>query len=180
MRPTVSPLDIHEVNGLPLHVLLVHVVVILVPVTALCLVLFALWPAARRRLGIVMAILGALVIVVVPVTAEAGQWLKNRVADTPLINAHASLAGALWPWTLALGILAIASYLWYFVRSRRDARGVSGTGSASHTGAVRVVAVLITVLAIGIGGYATYQTVLIGEAGSRAIWQNSFSDTPLR
>ncbi|GAA3868838.1 hypothetical protein GCM10022381_10220 [Leifsonia kafniensis] len=167
-------MDIYQVNGLPLHVLLVHVVVILVPATALCLVLFALWPAARRRLGIVMAILGAIVIAVVPVTAQAGQWLKDRVADTPRIDAHANLARGLWPWTLALGILAIASWLWYFFLSRRD------TQRAPRAGTRRAIAILIAVLAIGIGGYATYQTVLIGEAGSRAIWENSFSDTPLR
>jgi hypothetical protein len=167
-------LDIYEVNGLPLHVLLVHVVVILIPVTALCLVLFAVWPVARRRLGIVIAILGALVIAVVPVTAQAGQWLKDRVADTPLIDAHATLAGELWPWTLALGIMAIASWLWYFVLARRGARRTPRAGTR------RGVATLIVILAIGIGGYATYQTIVIGEAGSRAIWQNSFSDTPLR
>lgn len=167
-------MDIYEVSGLPLHVLLVHVVVILIPVTALCLILFAVWPAARRRLGIVMAILGALVIAVVPVTAQAGQWLKDRVPETPLIDAHASLAGGLWPWTLALGILAIASWLGYFILARRD------TDRAPRAPSRRVVAVLIAVLAVGIGGYATYQTVMIGEAGSRAIWENSFSNTPLR
>ena len=37
------------VNGLPAHVLLVHAVVVLVPLTSLLLVLVAVWPAARRR-----------------------------------------------------------------------------------------------------------------------------------
>ena len=154
--------------------LLVHVVVILLPVTALCLLLFMLWPTARRRLGIVMAIMGAVLIAVVPITAQAGQWLKDRVPDTPLITAHAALAGALWPWSLSLGILSIAAWLWYFILAHRPKRPAPATVTR------RTVAVLITVLAIGIGGYASYLTVMIGEAGSRAIWQNSFSDTPLR
>ena len=43
----------YEVNGLPLHVLLVHFIVVGVPLAALLTVLSALWPAARRRLGII-------------------------------------------------------------------------------------------------------------------------------
>ncbi|MFZ2177676.1 MAG: hypothetical protein WAW17_27340 [Rhodococcus sp. (in: high G+C Gram-positive bacteria)] len=37
-------------NGLPAHVLLVHFVVVLAPLTAILLILCALWPAARRRM----------------------------------------------------------------------------------------------------------------------------------
>ena len=38
------------VNGLPSHVLLVHFIVVLAPLTALLATLCAVWPAARRRL----------------------------------------------------------------------------------------------------------------------------------
>jgi hypothetical protein len=38
------------IGGLPAHILLVHAVVGLVPVTALLVVLVAVWPAARRLL----------------------------------------------------------------------------------------------------------------------------------
>jgi hypothetical protein len=36
------------ISGLPAHVLLVHALVVLAPLTALLEVLCALWPAARR------------------------------------------------------------------------------------------------------------------------------------
>jgi len=36
------------ISGLPLHVLLVHAVVILVPLSALGALVIAIWPAARR------------------------------------------------------------------------------------------------------------------------------------
>lgn len=38
-------------NGLPMHPLLVHLAVVLVPLSSLLLVLHVSWPAARRRLG---------------------------------------------------------------------------------------------------------------------------------
>lgn len=167
-------MDVYTVNGLPLHVLLVHVVVILLPVTAICVLLAAIWPTVRRRLGIVIALLGLVIIGLIPLTTQAGQWLKDRVAGTPLIEAHATLGNALWPWSLSLGILAIVTWLWYFVTERRDRR------RAPHAKARRTVGVVIALLAISLGGVATYQTVLVGDSGSRAIWQNSFSDTPLK
>lgn len=37
-------------DGLPAHVLLVHFVVVLAPMTAVLLVVYAVWPAAQRRL----------------------------------------------------------------------------------------------------------------------------------
>ena len=81
-------MDGYSINGLPLHVLLVHAVVVLIPLTALSLVLVAFWPAARRRLGFVTALLGLVLIVLIPLTTQAGQWLKDRVASTPFVENH--------------------------------------------------------------------------------------------
>lgn len=163
-------MDIYNVGGLPLHVLLVHAVVVLVPVAAICIVLAAVWPTARRRLGIVIALLGVALIVLIPVTMQAGLWLQARVVNTPLILAHVALGSALWPWTLSLGILGILTWLWFFVTGRRD--------PAAHPRLRRTVGVIIIIAAVGLGTVATWQTVLVGEAGSRALWQNSFSDNP--
>ncbi len=51
-----------KIQGLPAHILLVHLVLAAVPIAALVLVVAALWPAAGRRLGIITPIiaLGAL------------------------------------------------------------------------------------------------------------------------
>ena len=38
-------------NGLPLHILLNHFIVVLGPLTAILAILCVVWPAARRRLG---------------------------------------------------------------------------------------------------------------------------------
>jgi hypothetical protein len=83
-------------NGLPLHVLLVHFVVIVVPLAALCTVLAA-WPAARRRLGIVTPIIALAALIAVPITTDAGQWLEARVGHSELIAAHKALGETLLP-----------------------------------------------------------------------------------
>ena len=40
----------YVISGLPLHVLVVHGTVVIVPLAAVCTVLSIVWPAARRRL----------------------------------------------------------------------------------------------------------------------------------
>ena len=65
---------------------------VVVPVAALCTVLTAAWPAARRRLGIVTPIIALGAFISVPITTEAGQWLQARVGHTELAAAAATLA----------------------------------------------------------------------------------------
>lgn len=167
-----SAVDIYNVGGLPLHVLVVHFTIVLVPLTALCVILAALWPAVRRRLGVAVALLGAVIIALVPLTTQAGEWLLQRVAPTPLIGAHTAYGNALWPWSLSLGILGIGTWLWYFLLDRR------ATARTPSRGVRRSVGVVIAVLALALGAGATYQTILTGESGSRAVWEGSFSEMP--
>jgi len=165
-------MDFYNVDGLPLHVLVVHFTIVLVPLTALCVMLAAVWPAVRRRLGVAVALLGVAIIALVPLTTEAGEWLMQRVAPTPLIGEHTAYGNALWPWSLSLGILGIATWLWYLMLDRRKSR------RGPSAGVRRTVTVVIAVLALGIGVGATWQTILAGESGSRAVWEGSFSEMP--
>jgi len=162
-----------EVNGLPIHVLLVHFVVVLVPLTAIAAVLVPVWPAARRRLGIVVPLLALADLILVPVVMEAGQWLQARVPSTPLILAHAALGMTLLPWVIALFVYSVLQWGWFFFFDRPDSpRRPAATVR-------RVVIVVLTVVGLVIAVGTIVDVVLIGEAGSRAIWQNSFSPTPL-
>ncbi len=148
-----------------------HFVVVVVPVTALAVVLAASSAALRCRLGIVLPLLGLAVIALLPITTQAGAWLQARVEPTPLIGVHAGLGGALWPWTLALGVLAIVVWLWHRAQDLRRRHPRTGAGR-------RAVSVVLVILALGVGGVTTWQTVLVGESGSRASWQGSFTQTP--
>ena len=58
------------IHGLPAHVLLVHFLVVLAPLTALLEIACALWPAARRgHLVWLTAILAVVTTALTPVTA---------------------------------------------------------------------------------------------------------------
>lgn len=68
-----------EVWGLPLHPLVIHAVVVLVPLTAIGAVLMALRPRFTKRFGVIIVI-GAIVSTVSAFLAkESGRSLPARV-----------------------------------------------------------------------------------------------------
>ena len=162
-----------EFNGLPLHVLIVHAVVIVVPLAALCAVLTAFWPAVRRRLGIVTPLSALAALVLVPLAVQAGEWLQSRlVTITPLLGAHTSLGETLLPWVIALFLVAALQWGWYRYINGDGARSASVL--RSRTG--RLIATVIIDLVVVVSAVGAVVTVaLIGESGSRAVWNGLFT-----
>ncbi|MEU6006101.1 DUF2231 domain-containing protein [Streptomyces sp. NPDC047453] len=155
------------VNGLPAHVLLVHAVVVLVPLSALALVLCALWPHAARRLGPVLPLLALVTLVSVPLTTQAGEWLERHVSGDALVRRHAELGDGLLPW--ALGLFVLAAGVWWM--SRRTPAPDGGTRAGS---VLRVAAVALSVV---VAAGAVVDVYRIGDSGAKAAWHDAYSKT---
>ncbi|WP_336713286.1 DUF2231 domain-containing protein [Arthrobacter sp. USHLN218] len=162
----------YQVNGLPLHVLLVHATVVLVPLASVCTVLSLLWPAARRRLGIVAPLLALAALLLVPVTQQAGQWLAARVDQTRLLDEHHAMAELMLPWAAALFAGATGQWLWFRSRARSRSSGTHGSFPSRALAAVAALAVLAACAG------ATTTVIRAGESGSRAVWEGSFQQEP--
>ncbi len=161
-----------EINGLPAHILLIHLVVIGIPLAALLTVLSAVWPAARRRLGIVTPIVALGALIMVPITTNAGEWLQARVYQgftNPLIVRHAELGDELLPW--AIGVFLLGALAW----GLPVLAGRPGAAAALSSVGARVA---VGVLAVVIGAVATVQVYRIGDAGAKASWSSSFCAKP--
>ena len=155
------------VNGLPAHVLLVHAVVVLLPLSAALLALTALWPAARRRLAGPNAILATLVVVLVPITTSAGEFLEHNIAPTALIHRHAELGDtAIYA---AIGVAALALIVWW---RQREGHGTTPIKRTLLAPASSVVTTVVTVAAVLVAGAAVYDVVRIGDSGAKASWSN--------
>jgi hypothetical protein len=169
----------YEIAGLPLHVLLVHAIVVLVPLMALLLVVIAAWPGARRVLWLPALIGAAMLLPLGLVTIEAGKWLEVRVPPAPLIQEHTAIGESIVPWLVSLLVLAAVIAAWAVLellsarRVARDEQARPGRGIRIGVGAVLTLAALV--IAIG----STWTLVQIAEAGSRAVWEGSFSEVPL-
>ncbi|MFE2994629.1 DUF2231 domain-containing protein [Nocardia sp. NPDC059246] len=144
-------------NGLPAHVLLVHVIVVLVPLTAGLLILCALWPAARSRLIWPTAVLAVLVTALTPVTVEAGEWFQRQLGNPPVVDEHARLGHQMLYFVAPL---LVSTVLLVFVHLRR--------GRGKPLG--RAVPAVIALLVIASGAAAGWQTYRVGDSGAHAVW----------
>jgi hypothetical protein len=142
-----------EINGLPAHALLVHLVVVLLPLTSLAAVAVSVWPAAQRKLTFLVP-LGAVVgLLAVPVTTRAGTELAAQLGDPAFLDHHRSLGSMVLPWSAALALTTVAQWL------------VLRRGDAGRTWRV-VLAALVVVSAAG----TTVIVALAGDAGAQAVW----------
>jgi hypothetical protein len=165
--------------GLPLHVLLVHAVVVLTPLVALALVLIAAWPAARRILWLPVLIAAALLLPLGLITIEAGKWLEQRVPPAPLIQEHTAQGEDIVPWLITLLVAAAVIAMWAVIELIA-ARRASGSEPVRPARALQItVGVVLTLGAVAIAAGSSWTLVQIAEAGSRAVWEGSFSDEPL-
>ena len=153
-------------NGLPIHILIVHFVVVVVPVAALCLLLVAAWPAARKRIGIVSPLIALAALVSVPIATEAGEALEEQVKETALSELHTHLGKDLLPWVIALFVVALVQWVWYHFFTA-PGRFVGTLKSAALRIAIPIaLSVAAVVVVIG----SSYVVFLIGESGARATW----------
>jgi hypothetical protein len=181
------------INGLPAHVLLIHVVIILIPLGALFTVLSAVWPAARAKLGFISPLTCLIALVFVPISTHAGEWLKDRLEQNgpnAAIDKHANLGHGFLIYALALFVVSAAVWglgrkfqlsLLPITERAEPAPSVEGTGGGTATAtrtqpATQVQAlpqwasILLAVVAVVIAGLATWQLYRIGDSGAHAAY----------
>lgn len=162
------------IGGMPVHPLVVHAVVVLVPLAVLLLVAALVSSTVRRRAGIVTPLLATVALALVPIATDSGEGLERRLPRTDLIRTHAELGDTLTPWMAGVAVAAWA--LWWFARPRRDADTADERPSGLPGGRrwFAIVAVVGAVAAIG----TAVQIVRIGDSGARAVWQQTGSLQP--
>ncbi|QHC58661.1 DUF2231 domain-containing protein [Rathayibacter sp. VKM Ac-2760] len=157
-----------QINGLPLHPLLVHAVVVLLPLAALMLILGSLWPAARRRFGILTPIIALAALIAVPLTTQAGEALERRTEPSAILEQHTELGDHLLPWAAGLFLVALVQWLWFRRTRRTEDRPATRRP---------LVGIVLAVAAIAISVGATIDVVRIGDSGAQAVWSDSTSST---
>jgi hypothetical protein len=138
------------VLGLPVHVLVVHGVVVLLPLMALVTLAWAFWQDAPRLAGLAVVVANAGVAALTFVAKESGEALQERLGGQ-IAQEHAEIADVLPFFALSL---LFASVLVQALRSR-DIR-VPG----------RLPGVLTAVVALVAIGW----TVRAGHSGSESVW----------
>ncbi|HYJ74689.1 MAG TPA: DUF2231 domain-containing protein [Kineosporiaceae bacterium] len=145
------------ISGLPVHVLVVHAVVVLLPLMSLVTIAVAVRPRWRQYAPAV-AVIDGLVVVAAWVAKESGEKLQARLQQfDPAVARDHGEHGALVPY-VALGVFVAAVLVWATERFPRIVP-------------LAVVAALIA----GAGG--VWWTYVTGESGARAVWGDTVKNT---
>jgi hypothetical protein len=153
------------IDGLPLHPLVIHAVVVLLPLAALGAVLIAVRPSWRRTYGIPVLLIAAVGVAAVPIATTSGEQLEGALpGPNPLIEIHEHRADMLLPYAIAFLVLLAVAVL----AERVGARAGDGGGVAvtTRTRVATVAAVLAALLGIVVAGLVVW----IGDAGATSVW----------
>ncbi len=155
-----------EFNGLPLHPLIVHVVVVFAPLAAIGGIVYALVPKWRWWLRWPFVASSVIAAIAAIIAVKAGHDLENQrhLQSLPELATHAHRGGIL-RWLLIAFLVPTALGAWFL---GGPSPVVSGAGGReSRTG---VLAWVIQALLV-IGGVAVLISVfLTGDSGARAVW----------
>lgn len=158
-------------NGLPLHALVVHAAVVLIPLSGVLGVLYAV-PMTRAWARWPLPVVSALALGAAFVATRSGEVLR-RVrgydgdnSESPaavLIERHSDLGGQLLLIMVAYTVVALAAAL-------LSGRGTTSAHSAgASAGSQRVALALSVLLVLGAAVVMTW-TYRVGDLGSRAVW----------
>ncbi len=138
-----------DLFGLPLHPLVVHAVVVLVPLVAVGMVVAMLSAAWGERLRVALAALAATATVAAFVARSSGESLLSQVPGSAEAARHADVSEAL-PWFVLGSAALVVGWAW----------------SESQGRPSRVLGIVAAVGAL----VATAWTVLAGHSGAVSVW----------
>lgn len=147
-----------EIGGLPLHPLIVHATVVIVPLAALLVIASVVSTRVRLWAGPLPMLASLVGLVLTPLSTSSGENLEEQVPVTDLVREHAELGDQLLIFTGLLFVLALAHWL-----------------LGRRTGVAKAWVSAVAVLAVLAGVATMVQLVRIGHSGAEAAW----SDTPV-
>jgi len=150
----------NDFYGLPLHPLIVHATVVMIPLAALTVLLSALWPRFRAWGGPLPVGISLIGLILVPLSTSTGETLEKHVDHSALLEEHTKLADGLLPWMIGLFAISVIGYALHW-RSKR--------GHSMQKAVTAVVAVLAVVAVVG----TTVQVARIGHSGAKAAWDDT-------
>ena len=170
--------------GLPTHVLLQHVVVVLLPLAAIASTLVALWAWYRHHFGVATLVATFLITLAVPLTTQSGESLASRLPDNQAIANHVA-AGNRVLWVAALFGLCLFAVVALDLRRRAAEADVAlapeeawvvghlpaswRAGVPGWTSLAMILArVLLVIAAVGV----LLVVIQAGHTGAHAVWSD--------
>jgi uncharacterized membrane protein len=147
-----------EILGIPVHPLVVHAAVVLIPLVALGTLIVAFWPKAMQRFGWLLAVFSAGGFAGALIARESGEELFESMGEeaSSTLDRHMSLGNWVFVPTLVMMVALVAMML--LIR-RRD----PGERPGWLYWLTATIAVLSAVASLVL-------VILVGHSGAKAVW----------
>jgi hypothetical protein len=153
-----------EITGLPLHALVVHASVVLVPLTALLAIAFAVLPAWRWLSRWPSAVAAVVCVPLLFLTVKSGEALERDRHLQQLVKTHEARGHLLFDFIIVFAVVVVAAAF--------ALPGPSGLASGKGAMARRVAYAdkVLPVLVVLAALVVLVQVFLTGDSGARAVW----------
>ena len=146
-----GPFDL--IFGLPVHPLVVHSAVVLVPLVAIAALVMSYLPSFSRRYGKLVIIFAVIAQVSLFIAKQSGESFEDRLGKE--VERHAEF-GEIAPFTFIPLLILI------YLRWRLDREGAN-TGSP-------IVRRLVSILLVAAAILALVYIFLVGHSGADSVW----------
>jgi uncharacterized membrane protein len=146
---------LYTISGLPVHALVVHFAVVILPVSATALIALIYMPKLKSKYSFITTVGIVLGSAAVLVAKQSGEALSEHVG-LPLT--HSNYGTYL---TIAAFIFMCLTLLWYRSSKGRTSRVVTPLGHVTVLGAIAVLLL----------------TFLTGHTGAQAVWEGKLKST---
>ncbi|MBO0767877.1 MAG: hypothetical protein J2O48_04245 [Solirubrobacterales bacterium] len=155
-------------KGIPAHPLLIHVPVILVPVSVLGALAVAAWPALQNRYGTLLSIVAIIAMSSIFLAMGAGDQLAHATHDhDALLKAHAHAATTLEIVFIITTAVLILNFAAFRISNSHGPTGLKPLDLAlGNPVSGYVLRGALVVLAL-ISAYAVYH---VGDLGAQHVW----------
>ena len=162
------------INGIPVHPLVVHAIVVLVPLAVLGTLAIALRPSWRLAYGPLVVGAALLSTLLLPFATASGEELQKRVGAA---EDHAEM-GDMLIW-FVIPLLVLVTALWWLARrqSRADDDTTVGGSHTRIAGPSKTLVSVVAGLAVAAALASAFQVYRVGDSGAKAVWENSSSST---
>jgi uncharacterized membrane protein len=157
-------------GDLPLHVLVIHAVVVVLPVAGLVAIVFVLVPKWRWLLRWPTVILGVGSFVLAFVAKQSGlAFLKARPALQQLVLEHEKRGNLLFWYALIFAVITIVAALLL------PGPSALASGRGAKTGGMRPLEIVVGAGVVAMSALLVWQTIRTGDAGARAVWTGTLT-----
>ncbi|GLY95513.1 DUF2231 domain-containing protein [Actinoplanes sp. NBRC 103695] len=151
-----------QINGLPVHALIVHAVVIFVPLLAVGAIVYALVARLRTKIGWAVGLLAIVAPISALVAMLSGNKLHQRLLDQGLKGKGAEILadhqgfGVLTFWfSLGLGVVTLVMLAMTLRRSASLPKGAD---------------IGLAVVMVALAAVTAYYCFRTGDSGATAVW----------